>query len=161
MTDHVDTAKTEASTLRTRASDAAAKTRAKASETAQQAKAKAAKAAETVKAKGKQAGAKASTGIESNPLAAIAGGLAIGAILAGILPRTATEDRAVGKVGTRVRSTTRNVIKSAKENARAQLDEMGLNPDSAREKLGGIAGKVAEAAAAVGKSTAETVLKKK
>jgi ElaB/YqjD/DUF883 family membrane-anchored ribosome-binding protein len=169
MTDHnldqsaapSESGKSAAATARQRAADATARARAKASETAERAKAKANEAADMARLKGRKAKENALSGVDTNPLVAIAGGIAVGAILAGLLPRTATEDRAVGKVGTRIRTTARNAVNSAKENAKSQLDELGLNADSAREKLGGLAGKVAKAASAVGTAAAESAMSKK
>ncbi len=147
-------------TAKQRATDAATRAKTRALETAERAKAKASEAAELARHKGRQAKESALTGVETNPLVAIAGGIAVGAILAGLLPRTVVEDRAVGKVGTRIRTTARDAVNNAKENAKSQLDELGLNADSAREKLGGIAGKVAKAATAVGAAAAKSAIKK-
>ncbi len=152
--------KTAAATAKQRAADAASRARAKASEAAERAKAKASLAAERARDKSRKAKESALTSVDTNPLVAIAGGIAVGAILAGMLPRTAVEDRAVGKVGTRIRSTARDAVNTAKENAKSQLDELGLNADSAREKLGGLAGKVAKAATAVGTAAAQSAIKK-
>ncbi len=153
--------KSAAASAKERAADVASRARSKAVDAADRAKAKAKEAADTARERGRKARASAQSGIETSPLAAIAGGIAVGAILAGLLPRTAAEDRAVGKVGTRIRTTARDAVNTAKENAKIQLDELGLNADSAREKLGGIAGKVAKAATAVGTAAAESAMKKK
>jgi ElaB/YqjD/DUF883 family membrane-anchored ribosome-binding protein len=152
--------KASATSAKDRAADVATRAKTRATETADRAKAKASDAADKARTQAKKARENAMTGVDTNPLVAIAGGIAVGAILAGLLPRTATEDRAVGKVGTRIRSTARAAVNSAKENAKTQLDELGLNADSAREKLGGLAGKVAKAATAVGTAAAESAVKK-
>jgi ElaB/YqjD/DUF883 family membrane-anchored ribosome-binding protein len=153
--------KATATAAKGRATEAAARAKTKATDAADRAKAKAGEAADKARIQAKKARDNAKTGVDSNPLAAIAGGIAVGAIIAGLLPRTATEDRAVGKVGTRIRTSARDAVNTAKENARTQLDELGLNADSAREKLGGLAGKVAKAATAVGTAAAEAATKKK
>lgn len=153
-------ARTAASATK-RAADAATRARAKAAEAAERAREAARDAADRAREKGRKARASAGSGIENHPLVAVAGGIAIGAILAGLLPRTAAEDRAVGKVGTRIRSSAREAVKTAKTNAKTQLDELGLNADSAREKISGIAGKVAKAATAAGTAAAESAIKKK
>ena len=66
-------------------------------------------------------------GIERNPLAAIAGGLAIGAIVAALIPRTAREDKLAGNVGRKVRATASKAATTARETAKNQLDELGVN----------------------------------
>src|SRR5918998_1177742 len=48
------------------------------------------------------AGRRTSEGIDSNPVAAVVGGLAIGAIVAALLPRTSREDEYLGTVGRKI-----------------------------------------------------------
>src|SRR5687768_9366690 len=45
------------------------------------------------------AGRRTGEGIDSNPVAAVVGGLAIGAIVAALLPRTSREEELLGGVG--------------------------------------------------------------
>jgi ElaB/YqjD/DUF883 family membrane-anchored ribosome-binding protein len=81
------------------------------------------------------AGRRAGEGIDANPLAAVAGGLALGAILAALLPRTRREDELLGDVGRRLNDTAREAGRAARESGRAQLDELGLSRDGLRSKL--------------------------
>ncbi|HEU0098404.1 MAG TPA: hypothetical protein VFQ67_06465 [Allosphingosinicella sp.] len=81
------------------------------------------------------AGRKTSQGIDSNPVAAVVGGLAIGAIVAALLPRTDREDEMLGSVGRKLNATARDAANAAKEAGRGQLDELGLSRDGLRSKL--------------------------
>lgn len=62
--------------------------------------------------------------IESNPVVAIAGGLALGAILGAVLPTTRREQELLGDVGSRVNDAARGVASSAVEAGRTQVDEL-------------------------------------
>src|SRR5688572_20912580 len=75
------------------------------------------------------AGRKASQGIDSNPVAAVVGGLAIGAIVAALLPRTSREEELLGPVGRKISDGARDAARAAKEAGRGQLDELGLSRD--------------------------------
>ena len=81
------------------------------------------------------AGRKTSQSIESNPVAAVVGGLAIGAIVAALLPRTSREDELLGTVGRKITDSAREAANAAKEAGKGQLDELGLNRDGLQSKL--------------------------
>ena len=81
------------------------------------------------------AGRKTSQGIDSNPVAAVFGGLAIGAIVAALLPRTGREEELLGGVGRRINDSAREAARAAKEAGRGQLDELGLSRDGLQSKL--------------------------
>ena len=52
--------------------------------------------------------------VDGSPLLALGGGLAIGALLATLLPRTRTEERLLGQVGGRITDTARTAADAAK-----------------------------------------------
>jgi len=81
------------------------------------------------------AGRKTSEGIDSNPVAAVVGGLAIGALVAALLPRTSREDELLGSVGRKINDSAREAANAAKEAGRGQLDELGLSRDGLQSKL--------------------------
>jgi hypothetical protein len=62
--------------------------------------------------------------IESNPVVAIAGGLALGAILGAVLPTSRREQELLGDVGSRVNDAAKGVASSAVEAGRTQVDEL-------------------------------------
>jgi ElaB/YqjD/DUF883 family membrane-anchored ribosome-binding protein len=71
--------------------------------------------------------------IETNPVLAIAGGLALGAILGAVLPRTRREEELLGDVGHRVTDAAKEAANSAVEAGRTQVDEL---KNSALQKVG-------------------------
>lgn len=81
------------------------------------------------------AGRKTSQSIDSNPVAAVVGGLAVGAIVAALLPRTSREEELLGPVGRKINDTARQAADAAKEAGRGQLDELGLSRDGLKSKL--------------------------
>lgn len=81
------------------------------------------------------AGRRTSEGIDSNPVAAVIGGLAIGAIVAALLPRTDREEELLGGVGRKINDSAREAARAARESGKAQLDELGLSRDGLRGKL--------------------------
>jgi hypothetical protein len=81
------------------------------------------------------AGRRTSEGIDSNPVAAVVGGLAIGAIVAALLPRTSREDEMLGTVGRKLNDSAREAARAAREAGKGQLDELGLSRDGLRSKL--------------------------
>jgi hypothetical protein len=81
------------------------------------------------------AGRRTSEGIDSNPVAAVVGGLAIGALVAALLPRTSREDELLGSVGRKINDSAREAANAAKEAGKGQLDELGLSRDGLRSKL--------------------------
>jgi ElaB/YqjD/DUF883 family membrane-anchored ribosome-binding protein len=74
-------------------------------------------------------------GVEANPMAAVAGGLALGAIVAALLPRTEREEALFGGVGRKITGTAREAAAAAREAGKQQLDELGLSRDGLRSKL--------------------------
>ena len=71
--------------------------------------------------------------IETNPLAAVAGGLALGAVLGALLPRTEREVQALGDVGHKVTDAARDAANTAVETGRQQVTDM---TSSAVSKVG-------------------------
>jgi ElaB/YqjD/DUF883 family membrane-anchored ribosome-binding protein len=107
-----DKASATYSDAKAKAADAVSKGRAKADDAAQLAKNRAEKASAATKARAKRAAAKTTETVDHNPIGAIVGGLAIGAIVAALLPRTKRENALVGDVGNKVRATASKPRKS-------------------------------------------------
>lgn len=100
--------------------------------------------------------------VESNPGAALIGGLALGALAAVLLPKTRKEEEVLGTYGRQINEKARQAAQAAKEAGRTKLDEMGLNKDTAKQKLSEVASQAKEAvkqsataAAQAAKSTAQ------
>ena len=81
------------------------------------------------------AGRKANDAIEDAPLIALAGGLALGAILAAILPRTQAETRALRPVGDKLAGTAKAAAEAAKEAGTSRLAELGLTREKGAQTL--------------------------
>ena len=82
------------------------------------------------------------------PLIALAGGLAAGALIAALLPRTATEKRLVGPTARRVKDSARNAVNAARETGSQRLDELGISRDKGEETIRNLLEGVADAAKA-------------
>lgn len=73
--------------------------------------------------------------IDSNPVAALLGGLALGGLIAAILPKTQREEQYLGDYGRRINEAAREAARAAREAGTSKLDELGYNRDTAREKI--------------------------
>lgn len=100
-------------------------------------------------------------GIDANPGAALIGGLALGALAAVLLPKTRKEEELLGTYGRQINEKAKEAARAAKEAGQSKLDEMGLNKDTAKQKLSEVANQAKEAvkqsataAAQAAKSTA-------
>jgi hypothetical protein len=82
-----------------------------------------------------EAGRKANDAIDDAPLIALAGGLALGAILDAILPRTQAETRALRPVGDKLAGTAKAAAEAAKEAGTSRLAELGLTREKGAETL--------------------------
>lgn len=103
--------------------------------------------------------ARATESIDEAPLLALAGGLAAGALLAALLPRTEAERRALRPVGDRLTGTAKAAASAAKEAGTSRLAELGLTPEKGRETLRSIfegAGEAAKTSAQAALDAART-----
>ena len=78
---------------------------------------------------------RASDTLGQAPLLALAGGLAAGAIIAALLPRTEAETRLVRPTARRVRGTAKAAFSAAKDTGSQRLDELGLNRNKGEETI--------------------------
>lgn len=69
------------------------------------------------------------------PLLALAGGLAAGALIAALLPRTDAETRAIRPTARRVKDTARAAYDAAKDTGSQRLDELGLSKGKAEDTI--------------------------
>ena len=90
--------------------------------------------------------AKAGDQIEDAPLIALAGGLAAGALLAAILPRTKVEDRLIGPAGERLTGSAKAAVEAAKDAGREKFNELNLTRDAGAAAVQTIISGVSEAA---------------
>ena len=101
---------------------------------------------DSAREKASEAKAVAGDGIEEAPLIALAGGLAVGVLLAALLPRTAQEDKLLGPIGGRITGSARNAVEAAKEAGREKMNELNLTTDAGSSALQTLIKGVSEAA---------------
>jgi hypothetical protein len=89
------------------------------------------------------------------PLLALAGGLAAGALIAALIPRTEAETKAVRPTARRVKSTARAAYQAAKETGTERLDELGLSRDKAEETVRNLLDGLGDAAKASANAAVE------
>ena len=101
---------------------------------------------DTAREKASAATAKAGDGIDEAPLIALAGGLAVGVLLAALLPRTAQENKLLGPIGERITGGARDAVNAAKEAGRDKMSELNLTRDAGSSALDKIIKGVSDAA---------------
>jgi hypothetical protein len=69
------------------------------------------------------------------PLLALAGGLAAGALIAALLPRTDAESRLVRPTARRVKDTAKVALDAAKGTGSQRLEELGLSRQKGEETI--------------------------
>ena len=103
---------------------------------------------------------RASDTLGEAPLIALAGGLAAGALIAALLPRTQTEARLVGPTARRVKDSARNAINAARETGTQRLDELGISREKGEETIRNLLGSITDAAKASATAAADSVRNK-
>ena len=93
------------------------------------------------------------------PLIALAGGLAAGALIAALLPRTETEARLVRPTARRVKTTARAALEAAKDTGTRRLDELGLSREKGEETIRSLFQGVTDAAKASGEAALDAARK--
>ena len=94
------------------------------------------------------------------PLIAIAGGIAAGALIAALLPRSRTEERLVRPTARRVKETARAAYKAARETGTDRLDELGLNREKGEQTIRDLLKGVTDAARASGQAALDAARNK-
>ena len=69
------------------------------------------------------------------PLIALAGGIAAGALIAALLPRTNSEARLVRPTARRVKNSARAALDAARETGTQRLDELGINREKGEKTI--------------------------
>jgi hypothetical protein len=94
------------------------------------------------------------------PLLAIAGGIAAGALIAALLPRTQTETRLVRPTARRVKDSARAAFDAARDTGSQRLDELGLSRDRGEETIRNLMSGLGDAARASADAAMEAVRNK-
>jgi hypothetical protein len=94
---------------------------------------------------------KTAQGIDDGPIAALIGGLALGALAGALLPVTRKEAETLGPIGSRINDATKNAVSAAREAGTQSLTDMGVK-DTARSKVRELVETAVEAARTASKS---------
>lgn len=98
--------------------------------------------------------------VDGSPLLALGGGLALGALIAALLPKTRAEDRLLGDVGGRITGGARDAFGAAKEAGREKLTELNITRDAGRGAVQSLVDGITEAARTSGKAALEAARNK-
>ena len=120
---------------------------------------RAADAYATAREKARVAGRSAAEGLESNPMAALLGGLAIGAMVGALLPRTEREAKMLGAASEKLHGAAREAVDAAREAGREKLSELGLDRDHARDAIKSLLDGVIAAVGTAGTAAMDTARK--
>ena len=94
--------------------------------------------------------ARAGKAMEANPLAVVAGGVAIGLAAGALLPKSKRETELLGPVGKRLTGVAAGAAEAARDAAKAELGSLPLNKDAARAQVSKLIEQVAKAVSSAG-----------
>lgn len=97
---------------------------------------------------GKDSGGGVIETLSEAPLIALAGGIAAGALIAALLPRTDRETNLVRPTAKRVRDTARAAYDAARETGSARLEEAGISREKGKSTVQSLFDGVVDAAKA-------------
>lgn len=129
----------------------------RAEETLDNARERAIEAYDAARDKAGEAREQAARSVGDNPLIALGGGLALGAVIAALLPVTRRERDLVGPYADRVRDRANEAIGAAKDAGVSRLGELGLTKDAGRDIVRQIIDGATDAAKTSAKAAAGAV----
>ena len=100
-------------------------------------------------------------GLGEAPFIALAGGLAAGALIAALLPRTRSEGRLVRPTARRIKDTAGAAYRAARETGEQQLSELGISREKGEETLRSLFRGVTDAAKASAEAALDTARTKR
>lgn len=98
----------------------------------------------------RKAAERAGKAIETNPLAVVAGGIAIGLAAGALLPKTKRETELLGAMGKRVTGVAAGAAEAARDAAKAELSSLPLSKDAAKAQISKLIDQVAKAVSSAG-----------
>lgn len=104
---------------------------------------------------------RAADGVEHNPLAVMIGGVALGALVGVLLPRSERETKALGSLGRKVNTTAKTAAEAAKKAGKQQLDTLGLSRRAARDQVANLVDKAIATVETAGTAAAKAVRTRK
>ena len=93
---------------------------------------------------------------ESNPLALLAGGIALGAVVGALIPRSAKEKELLAPVGRELHARTLAAVDAARSAGKDELSELGLTKGAAKDQAKALFQNIAKAATTAGTAAAKT-----
>ena len=87
---------------------------------------------------------------EANPLAVVAGGIAIGLAVGALLPRSRRERELLGPVGKRLTGAAAGAAEAARDAAKAELSALPLSKQAARAQVDKLLDQVGKALSSAG-----------
>ena len=78
---------------------------------------------------------KTADALEANPLAIVAGGLAIGALAGALIPRSAKERELLAPIGRSLGERARGAVQAARDAGSSELQNAGLSKDAAKDQV--------------------------
>jgi hypothetical protein len=107
------------------------------------------------------AGRRAGEALEETPLIVLAAGLAAGAAIAALLPRTRTEAKLLRPMTDRVKESAAAAAQAAREAGQGRLNELGLTRDRGSDAVRSIIDGAKDAAKASAEAAFGTVRREK
>jgi len=98
--------------------------------------------------------------VEHNPLAIVAGGLAIGALAGALIPRSEKEKELLAPLGRTLGERARGAIQAAREAGAGELQNAGLSKNAAKDQVKTLFQGVAKAATTAGSAAVKTAANK-
>lgn len=122
----------------------------KASHAYEAARDRASDAVEASRKKAQRAARQAAETMETNPVGVLVGGLALGALVAAVIPRSEREKKLLAPVGKGVGLAATAAIAAAKDAGKSELEARGLTAAAAKSQVRGLFGDVLKAATSAG-----------
>lgn len=93
-------------------------------------------------------------GAEANPLLLVAGGVALGAAMGALLPRSERERTLMAPIGQRLGDAIGAAVEAGREAGKAELDSNGISRDAARDQVRSLLSGIMQAASTAGSAAA-------
>lgn len=144
-----------ASTARSSMSDRAHSARDYTSDKLQSARERTSDYASRARTRASETRQRAAQGYDEHPLTGALIGVAAGALLGLLLPRTQRENELLGETRDRLADAAKAAARAAADTAKQQLDEKGLNADTAKAKLAEVGQQAKEVARTAAQTAAQ------
>lgn len=95
--------------------------------------------------------------VDAFPVTALVCGLAIGAVLGALLPRTRQEEELLGTVGGAINDRARDAVNAARDAGQAKLEELGISDVAAGKQVGKLIDSFAQVVESAGSAAVGTV----